>query len=160
MNINDVSASKIIDIGLVIGYLGGCFGNSLAMIIKAASTGSSIDPNAKNFHVMQWPYDIKHCMITYDSDLVILRQLFPGEALQVHCLNGHILTKKFPQSKSILLTCDAENEMYAIHRQWMILNDLSKPKLELVNNAWDWINFNLGHYETTGRILDHQAKTY
>lgn len=139
----------------VIGYLGGCFGNSLATALRSSVTGVCQLPNGQNFHILSWPYDMNQCMITQDSDFKLLRPLLPGECIQVHCLNGQILSNKFPKVKKILLTCEHENEKYAIHRQWAILSDLTKPKFQIILNAWDWINFHLDHYHTTGRVFNH-----
>jgi len=149
----------IVDIpgSLVISYLGGCFGNSLAAAIIMSKKNITILPKNENFHdCTDWVLETPSEMITMDSDIKLRRS--PGsitDIIQVHCLNTLLLKCKFPSSHRVLLTCTPDLEKYAMNRQWKLLNNLDQDQKVLTLSAWDWITYHQEHYDRTGRLFDN-----
>lgn len=135
----------------VISYMGGTFGNSLAALVYSSRTGHIIYPKHNSFHVMPWVIDPIDSTIHPEKALHFRREVTSEDIIQLHCLNASLVVSKFPESKVILLTCDSEDEYFAIQRQWQVCTNLQSPSIETILSAWDWIEYNLTYYNQSGR---------
>jgi hypothetical protein len=140
---------------ILISYLGGTFGNALSGLILSAISNNIYHPNNNNFHVIDWPIETSSCMITEDSVIKFKRQLSANDIIQLHCLNADLIYYKFPASRSILLTCNPEDEYFGIQRQWLVNTNPASISVDNILNAWDWIGYNLNYYNSANRIQQH-----
>lgn len=143
---------------VIISYLGGTFGNSLASVIHASMYNQTVKPPKKNhYHSTKWPIEVNSCMPTKDSEVKLKRQLQSFDIVQIHCLNAELVFNKFKSNKCIQLFCNREEEYFAIQRQWKVLHDPIDVTIENINSAWDWIHFNLTYYNKEGRVFFHSG---
>jgi hypothetical protein len=143
---------------IVISYLGGCFGNSLAVMLLSSKTKKIFKPSENTFHVVSWPIDSNDCTITRNSKIKFLKSLESTDIIQVHCLNADILNYKFPVSKRILLNCTNDDEYFGLQRQWLVLTDQTMSQNNLILSAWNWIEYNCSILNENGRILESNNK--
>lgn len=140
---------------IVISYLGGHFGNALASLIKCSITDKILYPVGNTFHTLSWPIGPVECAITKESTINFRQKIEHNDIIQLHCLNADLIYYKFPNSKSILLTCNASDEYFGIQRQWLVNTTPIGVNVENILDAWNWIKYNLSYLDTSKRVQQH-----
>lgn len=143
---------------IVLSYLGGTFGNSLASVIESSRTGRIKMPKNNTFHVINWPLKNIDCTITKNNPIRFTKEITPKDIIQLHCLNSELISYKFPDSQCIMLDCNPADEYYGIQRQWLVNNtSTTEISIDNISLAWDWIGYNLNYYTESGR--NHQNRS-
>lgn len=137
---------------IVVSYLGGTFGNSLAMLVDTSRTGKVKQPYRDTFHVNDWPIESIDCTITKDDPIRFKKKIQPEDIIQIHCLNAELIAYKFPNSRCIMLDCQTSDEYFGIQRQWLVNTNPKDTSIENILSAWDWIEYNINYYSKTGKI--------
>jgi hypothetical protein len=140
---------------IVLSYLGGTFGNSLATLIDSSRTGRIRLPHKNTFHGIRWPIESVDCTITQDSIIKFTKQINTGDIIQLHCLNAELISYKFPNSHCIMLDCDHNDEYYGIQRQWLVNTHPIEISFANILSAWDWIEYNINYYTLSGKNNQH-----
>jgi hypothetical protein len=139
---------------IVLSYLGGTFGNSLATLIASSQTGSIRIPNKNTFHTV-WPIESIDCTITRDSIIKFTKEINIGDIIQLHCLNAELISYKFPNSHCIMLDCNHADKYYGIQRQWLVNTHPTEISFANILSAWDWIEYNINYYTLSGKNNQH-----
>ena len=126
----------------IISYLGGSFGNTLAMIVESSDTGKIKTPKGLTYHVNQWIFNPDDAYITKTSNLRIQAKIVNTTIGQVHSVNSSTLLTKFPSSKIILLSYHPEEVYFILQRLWIVLKrDNCASRLDRINSAFDLIDY-------------------
>jgi hypothetical protein len=104
---------------------------------------------------MTWPIENIDCTITKDNPIRFLKEIKPGNIIQLHCLNSELISYKFPDSQCIMLDCDHNDEYYGIQRQWLVNTTPLGISIDNILSAWDWIEYNVNYYTLSGRNNQH-----
>jgi hypothetical protein len=140
---------------IVLSYLGGTFGNSLAALITSSRTGHIKLPNKNTFHVNEWPLEPIDCTITKNNPIRFIKKINPSDIIQLHCLNSELISYKFPDSRCIMLDCNHNDEYYGIQRQWLVNTTPVDISVANILSAWDWITYNINYYTLSGKNNQH-----
>lgn len=141
---------------IVVSYLGGTFGNSLATLIDSSQTGHIKLPNKNTFHGgINWPIESINCTITQDSIIKFTKEINTGDIIQLHCLNAELISYKFPDSHCIMLNCDHNDTYYGIQRQWLVNTVPIGISVANILSAWNWIEYNINYYTLSGKNAQH-----
>lgn len=137
---------------IVLSYLGGTFGNSLATLIDTSRTGKVKYPTRDTSHVNNWPIESLDCTITKTSPVRFKKKIDSNDIIQIHCLNAELITYKFPHSRCIMLDCQPSDQYFGIQRQWLVNNTPLDTSIKNILSAWNWIEYNINYYNTTGLV--------